>query len=387
MSAYEIGILGHASAADRSILEGTIGRMIQGFGLTIGKEVIVRSGLGIASRDLHAATAAAYFGGTGAHPDEEAARELSRAKLPVIPTVQVAAHLESNIPPFLQTLNGHRRRAEDPELETLAAALLECVGLLRKQRRVFVSYRRTESRGAALQLHDLLTARGFDVFLDTHDIRPGEAFQEMLWNRLVDSDVMVMLDTPTYFESRWTRQELGRALAKNIRVLRIVWPGHSPTRSISLSQTISLAHDDLKHGGALKAAKARAIAVAVESLRSRSIASRYMAVTGCLDAELKKVDATIEGIGAHRAISVRLCDDQKVWAYPIVGIPTAELLHDIANKAGQADQRGLPVLVYDHVGIGDEWLAHLKWLDDNIRTVRAIRVTQAAWDLAAWEAS
>jgi hypothetical protein len=37
----------------------------------------------------------------------------------------------------------------------------------------------------------------------------------------------VMLDTPTYFESKWTRQELGRARAKEIHVLRVVWPDHS----------------------------------------------------------------------------------------------------------------------------------------------------------------
>jgi hypothetical protein len=30
-------------------------------------------------------------------------------------------------------------------------------------------------------------------------------------------------------------------------------------------------------------------------------------------------------------------------------------------------------------------MAHLKWLDDNIRTVRAIKVTEAAWTLAAWD--
>ena len=43
--------------------------------------------------------------------------------------------------------------------------------------------RRAESRAAALQLHDLLTARGFDVFLDTHDIRLGDPFQDVLWHQ------------------------------------------------------------------------------------------------------------------------------------------------------------------------------------------------------------
>ena len=45
----------------------------------------------------------------------------------------------------------------------------------------------------------------------------------------------------------------------------------------------------------------------------------------------------------------------------------------------------LPVLVYDHIGIRETWSAHLKWLDENIRAVRAIKVAEAGWSLAALE--
>jgi TIR domain len=95
----------------------------------------------------------------------------------------------------------------------IATALLECVELLPRQRRVFVSYRRDNGREAALQLFDELSSSLFDVFLDTHGIAPAEDFQTVLWHRLCDSDVLVMLDTPDYFESRWTSAEFGRALA------------------------------------------------------------------------------------------------------------------------------------------------------------------------------
>jgi hypothetical protein len=125
--------------------------------------------------------------------------------------------------------------------------------------------------------------------------------------------------------------------------------------------------------------------LALESLRSRSIASRYMSITGRLRAEVEKIGAAVEGIGAHRAISVRLLDDNKIWAYPVVGIPTAELLNDVADKAKRADHGGTPILVYDHIGIREQWTAHLKWLVENISAVRALKVLEAGWTLAAWE--
>ena len=385
MSLYELGILGNPTAEERQVLSDTIGQMISDFGLAIGREVILHDGRTVSTRDKHAAFAAAYFGGP-AHLDIEAAREVRQSSVPVIPTIGPTGDFESQIPTFLQMSNGLRRRSDDYDLTELAVVLLECVGLLRRQRRVFVSYRRTESRTAAMQLHDLLTARGFDVFLDTHHIRPGEPFQDVLWHRLCDSDVMIMLDTPTYFESKWTRQEIGRARAKEIHVLRVVWPGHTPSKFTDMAETIYLDPSKLSgEDGPIAAKSADDIVLAVESLRSRSIASRHMSITGRLRAEVEKIGAAVEGIGAHRAISVRLLDDRKIWAYPVVGVPTAELLNDVEEKARRADQHATPVLVYDHIGISDQWAAHLKWLTDNIKTVRVLRVFEAGWVLAAWE--
>lgn len=385
MSLYELAILGAVTPNERSALVATLGAMVADFGLVLGAEVLVHDAGSLTGRDKHAAFAAVYFGGAG-HPDLDAVRELIRTSSPVIPSVGPGVDFATAVPDCLHASNGQRRRVDDPAMSELAAAMLECVGLLRHQRRVFVSYRRVESRAAALQIHDLLTARGFDVFLDTHDIRPGDPFQDVLWHRLVDSDVMVMLDTPSYFASKWTRQEIGRARAKEIQVLRVIWPDHKPTKLTDLAETIYLESSDLLgRDGPIVDPVADKIVLRVELLRSRSIAARYMSITGKLRADVEKIGGRIEGIGAHRAIALRLLDDQRIWAYPIVGVPTAEIFNDVAEKARRADQREVPVVVYDHLGIRDGWSAHLKWLDEHIRAVRAIKVSDAGWILAAWE--
>ena len=385
MSLYELAILGHASSGEREILTESLRAMVEDFGLVIGVDVIVHDGMTAASRDKHAAFAAVYFGGTY-EVDAKAAQELVRASAPVIPTVAADGNFELQIPTFLQFANGTKRRNDDPSMTELAGALLECVGLLRRQRRVFISYRRIESRMAALQLHDLLTARGFDVFLDTHEIRPGDPFQDVLWHRLVDSDVMVMLDTPSYFDSRWTRQEIGRARAKDIQVIRVIWPTHTPNKLMDMAETVYLDPAQLEGSdGPIAPDVAEAIVIRVERLRSRSIAARYLSITGKLRADVEKIGASVEGVGVHRAVAIRLVGDRKIWAYPVVGVPTAEILNDIAAKARRAGQHEAPVLVYDHVGIRDLWAAHLQWLDEQIRTVRAIKVSEAGWVLAAWE--
>lgn len=385
MSLYELAILGDATPAERARLQQTIEEMAGAFGLAVGSDVMIHDGNSISRRDIRAATAAVYFGGT-TQADTDAVRELVRASQPIIPTIPVSSDFSALVPDFLQGFNGFHRHKDDAEMKELAAALLECVGLLRRQRRVFVSYRRAEARAAALQLHDSLSARGFDVFLDTHDIRPSDPFQEVLWHRLCDSDVMVMLDTPTYFESKWTRQEIGRARAKEIHVLRVVWPEHKPSKLTDMAETIYLDTKELEGpDGPIEKTTVERIALGVEGLRSRSIASRYMSITGKLRADIERIGAKFEGIGAHRAIAVRLINNRKIWAYPVVGIPTAETLYDVAEKTSRANLRETPILIYDHVGIRDAWSEHLKWLDENIKAVRAIKVAEAGWVLAGWE--
>lgn len=170
-------------------------------------------------------------------------------------------------------------------------------------------------------------------------------------------------------------------------MLRVVWPDHTPTKHTDFAETVYLDRTDLGGvDGPIADAVANQIVLAIESLRSRSIASRYMSITGKLRAEVQKIGGDFDGVGAHRAVSLRLPDDTRIWAYPVVGIPSADMFNDVADKARVADQREIPILVYDHIGIRDQWMAHLKWLDENISTVRAIRVTEAGWKLAAWEA-
>lgn len=385
MSIYEFAVLGCVSPGQRKTLTDTIGKMVAEFGFSINVEVKIHDAETVAQRNRSSAFSAVYFGGE-VHLDVEAASSLLSENSPVIPVVKRFDQFSGFVPDFLQATNGCCLKSEDPEMTELATAMLECVGLLRRQRRVFVSYRRNESREAALQMHDLLSSRGFDVFLDTHDIRPGDPFQEVLWHRLCDSDVLVMLDTPAYFESRWTREEIGRARAKEIHILRVIWPGHQPTKMTDLSETIYLDEEDLEsHSGPIINEKADEIALKVEGVRSRSIAARYMSITGRLRADVVRIGASFEGVGAHRAIAIRLLDDRRIWAYPVVGVPTAETLNDIANKALLADQKEIPVLVYDDIGIREAWSAHLKWLEDNIQAVRGLKIAQAGWMLAAWE--
>jgi hypothetical protein len=246
---------------------------------------------------------------------------------------------------------------------------------------VFLSYRRTETIAAAVQLFDALSARVFDVFLDTHGIGPGEDFQEVLWHRLCDCDVLLMLDSATYFESRWTTAEFGRALAKGISVLQIGWPGVAPSPRTATASKIELVGNDFIPGSDLLTDDAvKRICRNLEIVRGQGQAVRSLNMFSTIKRDVELIGGTVTGVGLHNSVHLSLPDGTEVIAYPTLGVPTSVNMNDAIDRTPDRQI----ALVYDHIGLRPKWLQHLDWLGTNIGGARWVKSTEAAWSFAGW---
>ncbi|MCC4261479.1 toll/interleukin-1 receptor domain-containing protein, partial [Pseudomonas aestusnigri] len=258
---------------------------------------------------------------------------------------------------------------------------LECAGLLPKQRRVFVSYRRDEAKVAALQMFDALSSRHFDVFLDTHSIAPAEDFQTMLWHRLCDSDVLLMLDTADYFNSRWTTAEFGRALAKGISILRVGWPEVMPSSRLATASILELADEDLDETtGRIRNAAIGRICRQLEEVRSKSHAVRMVNLMSNLRIGIESIGGAVLGTGTGRGVRLQLPTDELIVVYPTVGVPTSMTMHEAYLNSPDESV----AILYDHVGLHPQWLTHLDWLGHYIQATRWLRACEASWQLADW---
>ena len=380
MSLYQVGLLGKVTPA-------IVARVTRSF-----EELAVPLGLAGQIGVTHAkdhydpkndfASVALYFGGLGLHPDEDGLKKLMHDGTPVLPVVPDLKQFSKMVPPCLHAINGLELDSTDDTYARPVAMAMEVLGLLPRQRRLFVSYRRDEATEAALQLFEHLSGLQFDVFLDTHGVPPGEDFQEVLWHRLSDADVLVMLDTQQYFESRWTTQEFGRALAKSLVPLRLGWPGVIPAPRSLAGESLQFSTADFKPGGKrlTKSALVRA-GLAIERARSRGIAVRSAEMNGAVIRAARQINGKFLALGPKRTIVIELFSGHKVLIYPSVGVPTAEHLHEASLLNSSGDSRAV---VFDDIGVGRKWQDHLEWLGGQITTARFLRKARAAWDLAAW---
>lgn len=381
MALYQLGILGDTRRPIVRSVTRTVRELTQPFGILGEIEVV-------ASLDEFApvhdyASAALFFASERESVDEEQLVALMRQGTAIVPIISDGAAAESALPQCLWPINALYLDAEDTSLTRPVTAALEVLGLLPRQRRIFLSYRRSESREAALQLFDYLSGRHFDVFLDTHGVPPGADFQAVLWHRLSDSDVLVMLDTASYFEGRWTRQEFGRALAKSLVPLRLGWPGVKPApRSLS-SDSIQFTQADFSdNGNTLTDEALIRAAFAIERSRSRGVALRTAELNGAVIHAVNKIDGRFLGFGPKRTVAIELDSGRKILIHSSIGVPTAEHLYE----AARATESGvIPVVAFDDAGIERYWQDHLDWLGEQVRGARFLRKAHAALQLASWD--
>lgn len=298
--------------------------------------------------------------------------------LPVVPELD---NYKKFVPIQLIQVNGFPL-SDSKGIEALVGRIMEGFSLLRNSRRLFISYRRIESRSVAIQLYEHLDYCGFDVFLDTHSLRPGDIFQDELWHRLVDTDVVVLLDTPGFLESAWTERELAKASAMSIGVLQIIWPESKRNPYSTLCYPFFLSEDDFESKdfksmtSNLTFETLSKIDSEVESLRARNLSSRQDNLIQEFIASSKKFSLNVN-LQPEKIITLVGRSDVELAIIPTVGVPQSFTYNQTEDLIKRIREHKLPkiYLLYDHRNIVEKWQRHLTWLNLYL-PIEAIKVTE-----------
>ena len=318
-----------------------------------------------------------YFGDIeGDHKDLDITQKLIKDGSMILPIYfgNEEGAFGKEIPCILANQNGIPFK--ENELDRIANIILESFELLRSTRKIFISYRRNESTSIAIQLYEALESYNYDVFLDTHTIGKGEPFQDELWHRMTDCDVIVLLNTPKFLESHWCKEEFAEAGAKQIGLVQLVWPNHE-IKNIDSSSHISfpmiLKSDDFvdnvfnnKDRSKLVDVIVEEVIQKVESVRARNLASRQ-------DNLITEFRNIAEQCG--RVITVQPekfltedVGDTRIVYIPTIGIPQSTSCQSAEIKKELYRHEKVSIrLIYDDLRIRDKWLNHLDWLNDNFK--------------------
>lgn len=385
-SKYQVALIGRIARRDE--IEAVLFSRLKELGVSRARLKFVDE-VDLGNLDQKSPVVAVFFGydGTsdGAH---ECLPKLLRDSATIIPCVSDVTVATSELPPLLHHINAYPFTAGNPTIERLVTLILENLKLLRAERRLFISYRRAESQSVAIQLYERLDAAGFDVFLDTRGVPYGTDFQAVLWHRMADSDVVVLLDTPNFRASRWTKAELSRANSTNVQILHLLWPGVLPEASSAFSEFMVLKRGDFrtryitKEHARLTDGAVLSVVSSVEALRARALAARHRSLVDSFCDRAREQGAKSVAVQPERYISVELASGRRVAVVPTIGVPRADRCHDIEKSIMRGDTVPDRVwLLYDDRGILEPWLEHLDWLNRHL-PVSAIQITKCSAELS-----
>lgn len=167
-----------------------------------------------------------WFGGAGSVDGAERwAALLARSERPVLPVVDADAALASKLPAALLGFNVFFEDGFDDPAQATEALVDEVVAMAwqhRRRRKVFISYKRTDTEAAARRLYDRLGREGVEVFLDDATIPVGALFQPAFEAWLDDADALLLLLSPDFHASRWTMHEVTTALNGGLGLLALL---------------------------------------------------------------------------------------------------------------------------------------------------------------------
>lgn len=286
---------------------------------------------------------------------------------------------KKEIPDILSKYNGLKW---DINLNKIVNLILEGFELLRKSRKIFISYKRSESSNVAIQLYEHLEQNNFDVFLDTHSVDKGEDFQEELWHRMTDCDVILMLNTDGFLKSEWCNKELEKAHLKRIGIVHLIWPGSNFEDFAYLAESIQLKTNDFEKpfyssdlNNRLKKEILPKIVNLIEGTRARNLASRQDSLITDFTQAASNNSISVQ-LQYQRYISHELVSGKEIVYIPTVGIPQSINCHSsekLIERIGKKEIKSIQ-LIYDDMSIRDYWLDHLDWLNNYLK-IKTIKKT------------
>ena len=382
-SYYQIILLGKVDERLTSIKESLFSRL-KDFNINPDFIKLIDSDK-YAIRDAKYPTIAIYFGG-----DKSKTLHLSNLideSVVIIPVVKSNELVPTELPDEICHINALPINETNNNTERLVSIIFENFRFLRKERKVFISYRRIDAQGTADKLYDILDANGFDVFLDTRSVPPAHNFQDQLWHRMTDSDAIILLDTPRFRTSRWTKDELMFANENNIHILHILWPQQKEEGIASFNQFIKLTSKDFKMkslgrkgipytGKNITKKTLKNIVIKTEQLRARAISLRYKYLVDnfCDAARDAGYNPSVQ---IDQWIAIADWKDKGLAVIPAIGVPTADRINEIYNAVENSKFKNSEKwIIYDNRGILKQWLEHLDWLDNHL-PIKAVNMTKA----------
>jgi TIR domain len=341
------------------------------------------------SRSDDAIALGLYIASIAGRSDEsccQQVKQLITENVPVVPLVEASAKFDEVVPDLLHPINALERSS----LSKVSAAVLRWLGLTEKQRRVFVSYRRSDSLLIGEQLWETLSKAGFEVFLDRFSVDPGVDFQERLTEALSDKAFLLLVESPDVTTSKWVEYEVEYARKTRMGLIALTWPGSAKMKNVFEKQRHHLVEpaelETTSAGRRLTIEFLKKLPDLVEQVHAQAMLARRRRMMGSIESELRRNKVGYKLLSDWTLLATALAgDDAQLFSITPrpPEIPDLFLLDTHCGSAGVKLAPG--VLVHTAASLREDRKRLLEWAiaTRNLALVNEDQIVQAVEKFAA----
>ena len=304
----------------------------------------------------------------GQSPDDAITKhpevELSVKEMRLLPVVKKISDFTYVVPEEFHSINAIEIQSVE-SITKLYNFILNYFGLVNYTRKVFISYKRSDTQVLAIQLYDALSKNGFTPFLDSYSIESGVDFQEYLKNELSDAEIFLFLNSPNFPESKFTREELNIASKLGVGIVQLKFNNCKNSEIAKMSHIVDMGECKAKNEE-YPEKEILKIVSAVENYRSQAFEQK----NNFLIDELRKK----QSIGVLKRLADKniFIYKNNIGLFPLTKIPVSFDLERIEkfNITGVKNKH----IIYNGLYYRRDILSHLAWLNTKCTNVKTIDV-------------
>ena len=261
-------------------------------------------------------------------------------------------------------------------IDTLCDIILDKLGIIKNSRKIFISYKRSETKRLAEMVRKELSDVGYTVFLDIRDIDVGSDFMQEIRQSIVESDIFLMLNSDSYYDSLYTKKELYAACISGAAIVVL---SSRNTRNEKLNG-LEFVKIDEYNGKSRKKRLSKndrdSILNKIGLVRLQLWKKRHQRLNRHIES-FQERDVFLQGVYVPSKSSI---DHSSIYA--ITGLPdTMDFQriqqHDI-RSCKRKQKRNIAKKLYalfDDLTLPASYSKHLKWLDKEMHNIKLIKTS------------
>ena len=256
----------------------------------------------------------------------------------------------------------YNKECKESSNEQLCNVILEKLGIIRNTKNVFISYKREDTSKLANKIWKRLVIEGYTVFLDKKKIDIGVDFMDRIRYAIADADVFILLDSPGYFSSVYTKKEMYAACLSRVPIIMLT------KKNAKKAEKYDFIYQYLKSNSKVSDAEYLCLIEKIREIQERTHVYRLSKLRTKFNRFEGNKEILLSNLYIPNKGDKEICSIRAIY-----GIPKTTDLEAIQKDEFNPNVK--VAAIYDDLCLPKSCYEHVEWLNNEMRGIELIKMS------------